>query len=83
MKIVDEPEIDLDALREEKIARKIEEIDESAKLAKTRCKKPVKLTWEDLKYTVSVKDPRSKSKFRPDKITQQIIKGVSGYALPG
>lgn len=55
----------------------------SAAEAKTKCSKPVKLTWDDLRYTVNVRDPLSKSKFRPNMIPQTIIKGVSGYALPG
>lgn len=84
LKIIDEePVLDMAELREQMIALKIKEIDESAEAAKTKCKKPVKLTWEDVTYSVMLKDPASKSKFRPERMKADIIKSVSGYALPG
>ena len=69
--------------REKKIAEIIRECEESAAQAKLKCKKPVKLSWDKLSYTVMVKDPASASKFKPKKIPLEIVKGVSGYALPG
>ena len=40
-------------LREQMIALKIKEIDESAEAAKNKCKKPVKLTWEDVRKNLA------------------------------
>lgn len=61
-------EEDVHLRREKRIANKILECEESAASAKSKCKKPVKLSWDDLKYTVMVRDPASTSKFRPNKV---------------
>lgn len=53
---------------------------ESCKIAKNA----VKLSFEDLEYEVTVKLNRKDAKLRGvSTFKQQIVKGASGYALPG
>lgn len=60
-----------------------EQINKSIEICKTTSN-PVKLTWENLNYEVEVKvnskDAKDSSK---SSYKQQIIKNVSGYAMPG
>ena len=55
MHLVQKEEDDDDKLR--KINNKINEIDNSSKTAKDKCKLPVKLTWEGLKFSVLINQP--------------------------
>ncbi len=66
------------------ISQIIHEIDESARTAPDKCKKPVKLTWENLRYTVMMKNQSLISKYTGNRfVATDILKSVSGYALPG
>lgn len=42
-------------------------------------KEPIKITWKDLNYTVQVPDPDGPAKTKPF----QVLKNLTGYALPG
>jgi hypothetical protein len=42
------------------IEEKIEEKVQSFKRAKENCKKPIKLSWQDVKYSVKVRDHKAK-----------------------
>ena len=45
---------------------------------------PIKLTFENLEYEVSIVQSRADKKTSGKSVTRQkIVKGVSGYAMPG
>jgi ABC-type multidrug transport system ATPase subunit len=47
-------------------------------------KVPIKLTFENLEYEVSIVQSRADRKASGKAVTRQkIVKGVSGYAMPG
>lgn len=54
--------------------------------AKERCKQPIKLSWENVKFTAYIKANKQEIAADPKhKKTKslKIVKGVSGYAAPG
>ena len=52
--------------------------------AMTKTATPIKLSFTDLTYTVRVKSSRSERKSCANKyLNENILKSVSGYALPG
>lgn len=55
-----------------------ESITAAAVEAQQKCKRPVKLTWTNVSYSVMIDQPGTKTKQE-----FQVIKNVSGYALPG
>eukprot|EP00347_Sterkiella_histriomuscorum_P021229 403334750 len=57
---------------------------EQARAAVKICKNPVKLTFEDVKFEVTVTLNKHDAKAQGiSTVKHQIIKGVSGYAMPG
>jgi ATP-binding cassette, subfamily G (WHITE), eye pigment precursor transporter len=60
-----------------------EMINDSINICKT-AKNPVKLSWENLNYEVEIKvSAQEASNSGKSSYKQQIIKNVSGYAMPG
>jgi ABC-type multidrug transport system ATPase subunit len=58
-------------------------ITESIEIAKS-AQNPVKLTWDNLNYEVEIKvNPKDAKASGKSSYRQQIIKNVSGYAMPG
>lgn len=54
--------------------------------AKEQCKQPIKLSWEDVKFTAEIKTSKSEREKDPDlgpTKDLKIVKGVSGFAAPG
>lgn len=50
----------------------------------SRKKNPVKMTFEDVRFEVTVKASRKDTLLKKKtSVKQQILKGVSGYAMPG
>lgn len=57
---------------------------DQAKLSHTKRANPIKLTFENLEYEVVVKlNPVDTKKLGKSTASQKIIKGATGYALPG
>ena len=61
-----------------------EEVRRSTMVAIQKSPTPVKVTFKDLTYTIRIKNSRSEKAIHGTKYREeQILKGVSGYALPG
>jgi LEA14-like dessication related protein len=60
------------------------ELDALVEDAKLKNKNPIKLTFNDLEYEVTVKYNRKDAKIHGKKTNElKIIKNASGYAMPG
>lgn len=67
-------------------ARRHKKQEEQVQNALRLCKRPVKLTWKDIRFEVSVlATPEEQLKLpKGQKMKRlQVVKGASGYALPG
>lgn len=61
-----------------------EESFKSAQDALKNCKLPCKLTWTDINYTVKVKNQSRFARYTGQTTVDfHVLKGISGYALPG
>ena len=61
-----------------------EESIKSAQNAYNNCSKPCKLTWTDINYTVKIKNQSAAARYTGQpQVDLHVLKGVSGYALPG
>ena len=57
---------------------------QSANDALKNCKRPCKITWTDITYTVPVKNQSKFASYTGQQtIDHPVLKNVSGYALPG
>lgn len=61
-----------------------EDLNELTKQAIKTAKRPVKLSFENLEYEVEIKlNPKDAREKGYKTMRQKIVKGVSGFALPG
>ena len=64
-----------------------EEIDPKTQITEAidKASMPIKITWENIKYTINMPDPHSKRNKcgRAPIVPYQILKGCTGSAMPG